>query len=86
MISRTEARGQGHSDPETRTEARGQGQCDRKIVCQTQQPQAVSTFQVWDSYLKYMNRRYVPDTNLGSDRWTDERIDGRRSDNHGFKI
>ena len=38
MFSRTETRGQGHSDLET--------------VCDTSQLQDVSTHQIWGSYLK----------------------------------
>ena len=39
-LSRTAARGQGHSDPLA------------ERICDTSQPQDVSTDKIWDSYLK----------------------------------
>ena len=44
----------------SRTEARGQGHSDSKKVCDTLQPQDVFTHYIWDSYLK-LYRRYAPD-------------------------
>ena len=36
----------------SRTEARGQSHSDSKTVCDTPQPEDVSTHQMWNSYLK----------------------------------
>ena len=41
-----------HNGRFSRIEARGQGLSDLKTVCDTQQPQGVSTHQISDPYLK----------------------------------